>query len=143
MYVLKVRTIFDQTHTSALSTLLVIESALLVIEDSYTTFKFYLLVIVIFTLLVKDYSYYTKSLLVIVIFRSLLVKAHKFPTFLTSNTKTSFIMLFYPPNRRGSSIGSIIFLAMIIALVADMSCSARPTDVSVTVTVKKRFFKDP
>ncbi|KAJ3770633.1 hypothetical protein FB446DRAFT_147093 [Lentinula raphanica] len=37
-------------------------------------------------------------------------------------------MLFYPPNRRGSSIGSIIFLAMIIALVADISCSARPTD---------------
>ncbi|KAJ3770631.1 hypothetical protein FB446DRAFT_743594 [Lentinula raphanica] len=34
-------------------------------------------------------------------------------------------MLFYPPNRSGTSI-SIIFLAMIIALVADMYCSATP-----------------
>ncbi|KAJ3973761.1 hypothetical protein EV361DRAFT_898253 [Lentinula raphanica] len=44
-------------------------------------------------------------------------------------------MLFYPPNRRGSSIGSIIFLAMIIALVADMSCSASPTDAEVDALI--------
>ncbi|KAJ3836475.1 hypothetical protein EV361DRAFT_926883 [Lentinula raphanica] len=39
-------------------------------------------------------------------------------------------MFFRPPNRRGSSI-SIIFLAVIIALVADMYCSATPVPTDV------------